>query len=59
MSIRFAPAASPMVMPSPVAPTESVDRMESSILGLYFTRMSRLEPKPPQVIALVNSTNWR
>ena len=47
MSMRFAPAASPMVMPSPVAPTESVDRMESSMAGLYFTRMSMFEPKPP------------
>ena len=36
-----------MVMPSPVAPTESVDRMESSMAGLYFTRMSMFEPKPP------------
>ena len=47
MSTRSAPAASPIAMPSPVAPTESVERIFSSIAGLYLTRMSTLLPNPP------------
>lgn len=36
-----------MTWQSPVAPTESVESIFSSISGLYFMRISTLEPKPP------------
>ena len=47
MSMRFAPIFSAMTWQSPVAPTESVESIFSSISGLYFMRISTLEPKPP------------
>ena len=47
MSMVSAPIFSAMTMPSPWAATESVERILSSISGLYFTRISTFEPKPP------------
>ena len=47
MPTRSASTPWAMTMPSPVVPTVSVECTDSSRSGLYWTRISTLEPKPP------------
>ena len=47
ISTVAAPIFSAIKIPSPVLPGEHVDRIFSSISGLYSLRISILEPKPP------------
>lgn len=50
MPTSSAPTFSAMIIPSPVIPGPLVERIVSSILGLYLSLISRLEPKPPEAI---------